>query len=219
MVRAGAHVLINGRDGARLDALAAELGAASAACFDVADPAACDAWFGVHKGRIDILVNNVGARHRKPIAECPREDFSAMLDVNLTAAYALSRRVAPAMAVAGEGAIVNITSIAGPLARADDVAYTAAKGGLAALTRALAVELGPAGVRCNAVAPGYFATQTNQAMVDDPDTAEFLRRRVPLRRWGEPAEVAGAAVFLASPAASYVNGQVLTVDGGLSASF
>jgi len=119
----------------------------------------------------------------------------------------------------GEGAIVNITSIAGPLARANDVAYTAAKGGLAALTRALAVELGPAGLRCNAVAPGYFATETNQAMVDDPDVAEFLRHRVPLRRWGDPAEIAGAAVFLASPAASYVNGQVLTVDGGLSASF
>jgi len=223
MARAGAHVLINGRDGDRLDTLAAELGAAgfeaTAACFDVADPAARNAWLGSHEGRIDILVNNVGARHRKPIAECPPDDFAAMLDVNLTAAFALSRQIAPAMAAAGGGAIVNITSIAGPLARAGDAAYTAAKGGLAALTRALAVELGPAGVRCNAVAPGYFATEINQAMVDDPDTTEFLRRRVPLRRWGEPAEIAGAVVFLASPAASYVNGHILTVDGGLSVSF
>jgi len=223
MARAGAHVLINGRDGERLAALAAELGAAglqaSAAGFDVADQTARDAWFGEFHGPIDILVNNVGARHRKPIADCPPEDFTAMLDVNLTAAYSLARRLAPAMTAAGEGAIVNITSIAGPLARANDIAYTAAKGGLEALTRVLAVELGPRGVRCNAVAPGYFATEANRSIVGDPETTAFLNLRVPLRRWGEPAEIAGAAVFLASPAASYVNGQVLTVDGGLSASF
>jgi gluconate 5-dehydrogenase len=123
------------------------------------------------------------------------------------------------MVACGGGSIVNVTSIAGPFARAGDIAYTAAKGGLEALTRALAVELGRDGVRCNGVAPGYFATETNQAMVKSAAVNEFLQSRVPLRRWGQPPEIAGAAVFLASPAASYVNGQILTVDGGMTASF
>ena len=135
------------------------------------------------------------------------------------AAYGLSRLIGPDMAQRGGGAIVNVTSIAGPFARANDIAYTAAKGGLESLTRALAVELGPKGVRCNGIAPGYFATEANQAMVDSPAVNEFLKGRVPLQRWGAPPEIAGAAVFLASPAASYINGQILTVDGGMTASF
>ncbi|MGH7091168.1 MAG: SDR family oxidoreductase, partial [Stellaceae bacterium] len=112
-----------------------------------------------------------------------------------------------------------VTSIAGPIARAGDAAYTAAKAGLAGLMRALAVEYGRRGITSNAIAPGYFATEANRAMLADPATTEYLDRRCPLGRWGAPDEIAGAAVFLASDAASYVNGHVLTVDGGLSASF
>lgn len=223
MAQAGAAVLLNGRDAAslaaRVDTLSGEGLTALAAPFDVSDRTVSDAWIGGFDGPIDILVNNVGMRHRKPVAETPPEAFADMLDVNLTSAFALARRIAPDMAARGGGAIVNVTSIAGPFARAGDVAYTAAKGGLEALTRALAVELGPDGVRCNGIAPGYFATETNRTMVDDPATNEFLQGRVPLRRWGQPPEIAGAAVFLASPAASYINGQIVIVDGGMTASF
>lgn len=223
MAEAGAHVLLNGRDeGAlqeRVERLASQGFSAQAACFDVSDRAASDSWIAGYGPPIGILVNNVGMRHRKPMAETEPEAFTKMLDVNLAAAFGLARKIAPGMQGMGNGAIVNVTSIAGPFARAGDIAYTAAKGGLEALTRALAVELGPQGVRCNGIAPGYFATETNQAMVDDPAVARFLERRVPLKRWGQPPEIAGAAVFLASPAASYINGQILTVDGGMTASF
>jgi gluconate 5-dehydrogenase len=223
MAEAGAAVLLNGRDAARLDELAATLTAegltASAARFDVADWSAASDWIGKRGGSVDILVNNVGVRHRKSMPDIPPEDFAHVVDVNLTSAYVMARGLAPAMTARGSGVIVNITSIAGPISRANDIAYTAAKGGLAALTRSLAVELGSKGIRCNAVAPGYFATEANAAWVDDPVTAAFVDSRVPMKRWGRPPEIAGAAVFLASPAASYLNGQVLTVDGGLTASF
>ena len=223
MAQAGAHVLLNGRDLAglstRVESLISAGLSAAAAQFDVAKRALSDAWIAEFEGTIEILVNNVGMRHRKKIKDTPREMFTEMLDVNLTAAYGLARAVAPGMVACGGGSIVNVASIAGPFARAGDIAYTAAKGGLEALTRALAVELGRDGVRCNGVAPGYFATETNQAMVKSAAVNEFLQRRVPLRRWGQPPEIAGAAVFLASPAASYVNRQILTVDGGMTASF
>jgi gluconate 5-dehydrogenase len=221
MAQAGADVLLNGRNQEtlqdRVQALVGDGLSAQAAPFDVSDGTAAGIWIEQFSQPIDILINNVGMRHRKPMAETPVDEFSQMLDVNLTAAYGLARKLAPGMGQGG--AIINVTSIAGPFARANDIAYTAAKGGLAALTRALAVELGPNGVRCNGISPGYFATEANQTMVDNPAVNKFLQRRVPLQRWGAPSEIAGAAVFLASPAASYINGQILTVDGGMTASF
>jgi len=226
LAEAGAHVILNGRQTARLEAAEAQIrgkgGTASPLAFDIAAPREVAAAFdriGAAFGGLDILVGNVGIRHRVPLAEISAQDFHRVLEVNLTAGFHLTKSAVPLMLPRGRGRIIMVTSIAGPLGRANDAAYIAAKGGLAGFMRALAVEFGPRGITTNAIAPGYFATETNAAMVDDPEVEGFVKRRIPLQRWGKPSEVAGAAVFLASDAASYVNGHVLTVDGGLSASF
>lgn len=223
---AGAHVILNGRQEARLEAAEAQIkengGAASSLAFDIGEPGEIAAAFERIEaafGGLDILVSNVGIRHRFPLAEITVDDFHRVLDVNLVAAFHLAKAAVALMIPRGRGRIIMVTSIAGPLGRANDAVYIAAKGGLAAFARALAVEFGPQGIATNAIAPGYFATETNAAMMDDPEVEDFVKRRIPLQRWGEPREIAGAAVFLASDAATYVNGHVLTVDGGLSASF
>ncbi len=223
---AGAAVVINGRDPQRLEAAATSLRSVGAmietACFDVTDFAAGEravADIVSRHGRLDILVNNVGERDRRPIFEFEPDDVRRLLDTNLVAPLMLARSAGDAMIRAGRGRIINVTSIAGPIARSGDASYTAAKGGLAALTRALAAEFGPGGVTVNGIAPGYFATEANAAMVADPATTEWLRGRSSLQRWGRPEEIGGAAVFLASDAASYITGHVLVVDGGISARF
>ncbi|MDT4806474.1 Gluconate 5-dehydrogenase [compost metagenome] len=218
---AGAHVLVAARSEARVhDAvatLAARGGSAEALVLDITDEAAVEAAFAridaVH-GRLDILVNNAGARNRSSMAQLDAGDLRAMLETNLVAPYTLCRHAAQRMQRGQYGRIVNVSSIAGQVARAGDVLYPATKGGLDALTRALAADLGRFGVTVNAIAPGYFATEPNQPMVDDASVAEWLRQRTSLGRWGRPEEIAGAAVFLASPAASYITGHVLAVDGG-----
>lgn len=215
LVRAGASVWLNGRDRAALDEAADRIGSdARVLAFDIGDDYATAAAFEtLAEDGLDILVNNVGQRDRRSLAQLRREDMAAMLATNLVAPFDLARRAVPLMEARGYGRIVNITSIAAEIARGD-ILYTASKGGLAALTRAFAAELGGTGITVNAVAPGYFATEANEEMSTDPGIAQHLERRTSLGRWGDPGEIGGAVAFLASPEASYITGHTLAVDGG-----
>ena len=215
LARAGASVWLNGRDRAALDEAADRIGSdARVLAFDIGDDDATAAAFEtLAEDGLDILVNNVGQRDRRSLAQLRREDMAAMLATNLVAPFDLARRAVPMMEARGYGRIVNITSIAAEIARGD-ILYTASKGGLAALTRAFAAELGGTGITVNAVAPGYFATEANEEMSTDPGIAQHLERRTSLGRWGDPGEIGGAVAFLASPEASYITGHTLAVDGG-----
>jgi gluconate 5-dehydrogenase len=219
---AGARVVVNGRDPVRLaeavSLLRAEGLAAESAAFDVTDHAAADALSTI--GDIDILVNNVGHRDRRGLDELTPADLARMLDVHLIAAYALSRAVAARPTGRGApGRIINISSVIGQLGRASDIAYAVAKAGVDGLTRALAADLGPHAITANSIAPGTFATDVNAALAQDPAWADWLRTRTALGRWGRPEEIAGAIVFLASDAASFITGQTITIDGGMTTTF
>ena len=192
---------------------------AKPALFDATDVEAADKFLESTATPIDILVNNAAIRLRKPIDEISPQAFSDVVEANLNSVYAISGSFATRLHIQdSKGSLINITSIAGPRARSGDPAYTAAKGGLEALTRSLAVELAPR-VRCNAIAPGYFATDANTPFVDNQEVKKFVENRIPLKRWGKPEEIAGAAVFLASDASSYITGHTLVIDAGLTILF
>ncbi len=219
----GAHVVLSSRDQAALDARAADLKerglSAQARAFDVSDRAAgAEAVAAVHgeHGHLDILVNNAGIVQRKPIAELADEDWDRIIETNLTAAFRLARDAGRHMAAAGHGRIINIASIMSVVARPGVASYVVSKGGLAMLTRALAVEFGPQGVTSNAIAPGYIVSEMTADLHDNPEFDSFVRERTPLGRWGEAKEIGAVALFLASDASSYVNGHLLVADGGLT---
>jgi gluconate 5-dehydrogenase len=222
---AGARVVLHGRTVEAIQPRATELAgrglAAEAVGFDMSDAVAVeramDTLLARH-GRIDILLNNVGERDRRSVQRIAPEDFDHLVAVDLGAVYRLIKRVMPGMTERRHGRIISVTSIVDQLAANGSPSYTAAKGGLAALTRALAAELGRHNVTCNAIAPGFFATETNAAMTEGASGAQRARR-VPLNRWARPEEIAGAALLLASPAGSYINGHTLVVDGGISATY
>lgn len=219
---AGALVVLNGRHVETLQTAAdivRKHGLVDIAAFDVADiPAGEAAIEAIEKthGKLDILINNAGINIRKPLNDYTIDDWRQVLEVDLTAAYALSRAAGLNMAKRGYGRIVNIGSVLSIKGRASIPAYTAAKHGILGITKAFAAELGASGVTCNAIAPGYFETEINAELMKRPDFVAFVNERTPLRRWGKPEELAGAALFLASPAASYVNGHLLAVDGGMT---
>lgn len=223
MAGSGAHVILNGRDAASLAAavktIASRGQSASALAFDIADFGAVKAAFAdiaATHGRLDILVGNAGARNRKPLLDFTDEEIQSMVHANLSAGYILAREAARLMVPQRSGRLITVTSIAGQVARAGDPVYPGAKQGLTGMMRALAAEYGALGITSNAIAPGGFTTEANAAAIADPKIHDHFANRTPLGRWGRPHEIAGAAVFLASEAASYVNGQVLTIDGGMS---
>jgi gluconate 5-dehydrogenase len=213
---AGARVFVNGRSPEAAAEVAASIPGATAAAFDVTDEAAVAAGVAA-LGPVDVLVNNAGMTMRKPLLDVSVEEWRAVLDVNLTSAYLVARAVSPGMVERGAGKIVNVCSVMSELARETIAPYTAAKGGLKMLTRAMCADWARYGIQANALAPGYFETDLTVPLRSDAEFDAWLRRRVPAGRWGVPDDLAGAIVFFASSASDYVNGQILYVDGGLTA--
>jgi gluconate 5-dehydrogenase len=216
LAEAGATVVVNGRAAGAVDAVARNLGGIPAP-FDVTDANAVAAAVSALPP-VDVLVNNAGTTVRRPLLATEPEEWRHVLETNLTAAFVVARTVVPGMIARGSGKIINIGSVAGEVARPTTGAYAAAKGGLRALTRTMCVEWAHHGIQANALAPGYVRTALTEPLQGDAAFTAWLEQRVPAQRWAEPDELGGTIVFLASSASNFVNGHVLVVDGGLTAS-
>ncbi len=219
---AGAQLILNARSTLELDAAADSLRArglkVATRVFDVTDAAAVNAAIQALEDAgscIDILVNNAGIQRRGPLDQFNDADWHELMNVNLNSVYYVSKAVAPFMIKRGRGKIINIASVQSELARPGIAPYTASKGAIRNLTRGMCADWARHGLNINAIAPGYFDTPLNKALINDPAFDEWLRKRTPAGRWGKLEDLHGAAVFLASDAASFVNGQTLYVDGGI----
>ena len=221
---AGAEVVLNGRDTAKLQAAAdsmAESATVHRLAFDATDHEgvrkAVDG-FEAATGPIDILINNAGMQHRTELENFPADAFERLLQTNVASVFHVGQAVARHMIARGTGKIINIASVQTSLARPGIAPYTATKGAVGNLTKGMATDWAQHGLNCNAIAPGYFDTPLNAALVSDPDFSAWLAKRTPAGRWGNVDELVGAAVFLSSAASSFVNGHTLYVDGGITAS-
>ena len=224
MAKAGARLIVNGTDPARVETAVAEFRSdghlAEGAAFDVTDEAAVVRAFEGLDAKsiaIDVLVNNAGIQMRKPLIEFTSAEWRKVIETNLTSAFIIGREAAKRMIPRKRGKIINIGSLGSELARPTVGPYTAAKGGIKTLTRSMAVEWAASGIQANAIGPGYMLTDMNQALVNNADFNNWLMSRIPAKRWGRPDELIGAAIFLASSASDYVNGQIIYVDGGMLA--
>ncbi len=222
---AGATVVLNARDEERLHAARAVLQAeglnVEAVAFDVTDADAVEA--GVKRieadmAPIDILVNNAGMQHRSPFTEFPVDAWRKLMSVNVDSVFLVGRAVAQRMVGRGRGKIINVCSVQSELGRPGIAPYAASKGAVKMLTKGMAIDLGKHGIQVNGLGPGYFKTELTDALVKDEAFTAWLAGRTPAGRWGEVGELGGAAVFLASDASSFVNGHILYVDGGITAS-
>lgn len=225
LAEAGAEVVLNGRDPDALRAAAQRLAercgaTVRTAAFDVTDEAAVEAAVDSVEhdiGPIDILVNNTGVQHREPMLQVSTENWRRVVDTNLTSAFIVGRTVAGRMVERGHGKIVNVCSVQSWLARPGIAAYAASKGGLAMLTKGMCAEWASRGVTANGLAPGYVITELTRALVEDPEFDAWIKGRTPAGRWARVEDLVGTLVWLAAPASDFVNGQVIAVDGGLTA--
>jgi len=225
LAAAGASIVLNGRDRSKLEGAAKDLSGAGhkvdILAFDVTDHDAVRRAideFEETTGSIDILVNNAGMQHRTPLEDFPSDAFEQLLQTNIASVFHVAQAVARHMIRRGSGKIINIASVQTALARPGIAPYTATKGAVGNLTKGMATDWARHGLQCNAIAPGYFETPLNAALVADPEFTTWLERRTPAGRWGKVEELVGAAVFLSSDASSFVNGHTLDVDGGITAS-
>ncbi len=225
LAEAGARIILNGRDAAKLAAAAETLRGEGAKVdtlsFDATDHekvrAAIDA-YEADTGPITILVNNAGMQHRTELENFPADAFEQLLQTNVASVFHVGQAVARHMIGRGAGKVINIASVQTALARPGIAPYTATKGAVGNLTKGMATDWAKHGLQCNAIAPGYFDTPLNAALVTDPEFSAWLEKRTPAGRWGNVEELVGACIFLSSAASSFVNGHTLYVDGGITAS-
>jgi NAD(P)-dependent dehydrogenase (short-subunit alcohol dehydrogenase family) len=224
LAAAGADIVAASRTLTEIESLRDEIRAigrrSEAVACDATNEAAVDRLFDEAVGRLgqlDILVNNAGINVRKPVLELSLEEYQQVLATNLEGYFLCARAAGRILVPQGSGKVINISSIMGRVALANQAAYASSKGAIEQLTKVLAIEWAPGNVQVNAIAPTYFETELTKPLFEDPERKDFITERTPMGRWGKPHELAGAAIYLASNASDYVTGHTLVVDGGWTA--